>query len=179
MAKGHIKGGNFEREVCSILSAWAGCRETRQELLPFRRRSTNVQPIDGLWRGGSDIMAKADMRWPFAVEAKKDESWSMDQLFRGDGPVMNWWDQAVDNGVRHKLFPMLVFSRNKAPVYFMLEESLCQKLQRKNSEGKFRQSRSLLPLLRVVDRRGQVAGVGVIGDLITTVPFASVQTLRK
>jgi len=176
MVKGSPKGDGFELVVCRCLSRWSGFpgwEDTEARLLPFRRRSTNVQPVDGLWVGGADILAKPDRRWPFAGEAKKQEEWNFHQLFTGRGPVLDdWWVQTRYNAKKHGLLPLLIFSHNNAPLYYVLQESVWRQLQKSVVE------KDLIPVnLFALDVSGMAVVVGAISDLIRTVPYSSVQRL--
>lgn len=111
------KGCSFELEVAKALSAWWGVEKS------FRRT-----PLSGAWdpRAGGDLVAPDG--FPFTVECKKVENWDLLQLItsgrrKGDEDakclIEKHWSQAVRECQPGKR-PMLVFSRNHQPAFFML-----------------------------------------------------------
>ena len=111
------KGCKFEVEVAKALSAWWG------EERSFRRT-----PLSGAWdkRAGGDLVAPES--FPFCVEAKNVEGWELQQLItsgrrKGDEDgqclIEKHWGQAVRECQEGKR-PMLVFSRNNQPAFYMM-----------------------------------------------------------
>ena len=98
------KGYDFEREICRMLSNWSG--------ESFRRRGTGFD--------GADIICPP--WWPWSIEAKKDESWSgVEDLLRPGSSLSRWWKQAtVQAGLLGKE-PMLVWCRNRSPVWCAMD----------------------------------------------------------
>jgi hypothetical protein len=107
------KGSEFERKVAKALSQWWG-----EE---FHRT-----PMSGglHWkednRVAGDIVTPPDSLYPFTTECKKREGWDLEQVLKGTGDVEKWWNQAVADGERVKLKPLLIFSKNFAPSYVMM-----------------------------------------------------------
>lgn len=94
---GNAKGGRAEREVAAYLQQWWRRFESSAE---FART-----PKSGGWRKDlniaahfkacGDIMTTAK-RFPFCVESKWHERWSIDRVIDGKtGPHWDWWAQAV------------------------------------------------------------------------------------
>ncbi|UXR28888.1 hypothetical protein [Bacillus paranthracis] len=117
------KGSTFERKVAKELTAWWG-----EE---FHR-----VPASGGLRWGEDnrvvgdIVAPEGSDFPFTIECKKREGWNFEQLIKGTGEVTSWWLQAVTD--RERLndvtkHPLLVFSKNRSPEFYMMEYSLWKK----------------------------------------------------
>lgn len=103
------KGIRFERKVVSDII-----------------RVHNVQvvrtPLSGGWgrmKTKGDVVSDGD-EWPFFVECKNQEGWNLDQLMEGRGPVEDWWLKTVVQAEEESKFPMLVFTRNRRPVYVRL-----------------------------------------------------------
>ncbi len=121
-------------DVCRELSCWlctrGECQQCSPSQLLFRRRSTSIMPLEGHWEGRGDILHRPDVKFPFAVECKKREGWQLDDVFSIRGAPLQWWSQAERQARESHLHPLLVFTRNRRPVYVMLEEgsATCLKL---------------------------------------------------
>lgn len=138
MVDGRAKGNNFENAVCRALSLWLFPDldpKAKVAELPFRRRTTAIQPVEGHWEGRGDILHRPDLGhpWPFAVECKNIERWSFDGISNSEWPVWSWWQQAVNqaSGGKH---PFLVFTRNLKPNYVMVgvEVATCLQVEAQN-----------------------------------------------
>jgi hypothetical protein len=143
MTDGYRKGGKFMNEVCRTFSYWYYPKLSKQAKvydLPFRQRSTSIMPVEGHWKGEGDILHRPDLPhdFPFCVECKDIEGWSFDGMLTNPGwPVWKWWSQAQSQaatsnrcvGVKGpKVLPLLVFTRNRQPVYGMLSERVADAL---------------------------------------------------
>jgi hypothetical protein len=61
----------------------------------------------------------------FCVEAKCVEGWTIEgAVWSGGSVVWKWWEQAVRQAASVSRRPMLVFSRNRAPIFVMLEQGV-------------------------------------------------------
>lgn len=132
MVDGREKGNKYENAVCRVLSVWLFPDldpKTPVEHLPFRRRSTSVMPIEGHWNGAGDILHRPGLekRWPFCVECKHVEGWTLDGLFNEKWPVWSWWAQAERQAARARRRPLLVCGRNRQRDYALLraEDAAC------------------------------------------------------
>ncbi|MDP6719756.1 MAG: hypothetical protein QGF59_13935, partial [Pirellulaceae bacterium] len=114
------KGNAAEREVAKLVQQWwhkleSGCRFVRT-------------PLSGGWGGPSlraefrasgDLMTTAK-QWPFGVEVKRREGWSMRNLRQAKAsPVWKWWEQTQDAAAEMDAEPMLWFRKNRMPWYVM------------------------------------------------------------
>ncbi|QBL97953.1 hypothetical protein EauM23_00060 [Exiguobacterium phage vB_EauM-23] len=113
MKNGRNKGSAYERHIAKKLGAWWGEK--------FQRTPAS----GGLdWgkdnRVCGDIVTPPGSEFPFTVECKKRENWTMDSLFKGSKEVEKWWAQVNKDCERSGLLPMLVFSRNLQPDYVCL-----------------------------------------------------------
>lgn len=114
MFKSHEKGRAAEREVARLCQEWWGRLEPGCE---FQRT-----PVSGGWatstvrehfRASGDLMTTAE-KWPFTVEVKRRECWSMANLFDGKpSPAWTWWRQTVDQGREDGGVPMLWGRKNQ------------------------------------------------------------------
>lgn len=106
--KSKNKGSGFERQVGKILSDAFG--------VELRRT-----PMSGGWATGYDNAAGdltcLDGDFPYCVECKKSEGWRLDSLFTNDHQWFDdWWAQLIRECPSTKQ-PLLVFSRNRAPIF--------------------------------------------------------------
>lgn len=107
------KGAGFERETAKLLTDWWG--------VDFHR----VPASGGLhWkddnRVSGDIVAPPDSDFPFSVECKKVEGWNFEQIIKGTGLVTDWWSQCTRDADEFNKAPLLIFSKNRSPVFFMV-----------------------------------------------------------
>ena len=95
------KGVRWEREAAKLFAAWLGseCRRT---------------PLSGAygsgWNLGGDLMFQELL--PLYIELKNDESWRLEHLFTGTGPIFKWWEKAAGEARMNHQVPLLVFKRN-------------------------------------------------------------------
>jgi hypothetical protein len=120
-------------------------------------------------------LAKPELGWPFGVEAKKWEDWSLDGLFTNGKMLWGWWRQAKEVCEEHSLTPMLIFSRNYFPNYYMLQRKVWSTLsQEATRKGHYPGS---VTLLTAKDQDGEFVTVGALDDLIATIPYACIKKL--
>jgi hypothetical protein len=74
-------------------------------------------------RVAGDIAAPQGLDFPFVIECKKHEGWTMDHVLMNIGDPKGWWEQVVTDARRVKHVPMLIFSRNRAKDYVMVPHS--------------------------------------------------------
>lgn len=111
--KSKRKGASFELETAKLLGKWWG--------FDFHR----VPASGGLhWKGSNnvvgDIVAPLEADFPFVVECKKREEWTLENLFLNNKDIKNWWGQVVGDAKESNKIPMLVFTRNRAKTFVML-----------------------------------------------------------
>ena len=114
------KGRRAEREVAKLLADWWHPVEKNCEFKPT--------PLSGGWGGrdggvhvrahfkaSGDLMTTA-VRFPFTVEVKHRQSWSMRNLIAGrPTPVWDWWLQAERQAAEESGLAMLWFRKNNVP----------------------------------------------------------------
>jgi len=108
-----VKGSSYENKVAKLLGDWWGGKFSR------------VPASGGLqWgadqRVAGDIVPPADVYFPFVVECKKREEWTMEHVLLDIGDPKDWWKQVVMDARRIKKVPLLIFSRNRAKDFVML-----------------------------------------------------------
>lgn len=125
MKNGRDIGNNFENAVCRILASWVlpeGTVTDKTPLaqLPFRRRSTALMPTDGHWDGEGDILARPDIRFPWAVECKRDSKFGFDGLAtQAKPPLLAHVAQANAQAKRAGKDMMLFVTRPRFPVFLL------------------------------------------------------------
>lgn len=110
------KGSGYELKIAKEFSKWWEGQFART-------------PGSGSLHWGSDqriagdIVPPQGMDFPFVIECKKHEGWTLENVFLNTGEPKDWWSQVVTDARRVKLIPMLIFSRNRAKDYIMLPYS--------------------------------------------------------
>lgn len=118
---GKAKGARAELEVVRLITAWWAQIEPEAT---FKRT-----PGSGGWAKGkgrekfgtsADLVTSSKI-FPFAVEAKHRQAWSLGNVLAGKrSPVWGWWDQAIDQALETKKVPMLWFRKNHEPWRILL-----------------------------------------------------------
>jgi len=125
MKNGRAIGNRFENECCIELTRIVyGAEAVTPTMahLPFRRRSTSIVPTEGHWEGEGDIMSRPDRPFPYAVECKKDEKFTLDGLLTQSKPTLRAHiQQASEQGARADLPWLLILGRARFPKLLVLE----------------------------------------------------------
>lgn len=105
--KSRNKGGRFERQMAKELTEWWGYEFNR------------VPASGGLhWASSNnvagDIVVPSDANFPFVIECKNREDWTIENLFLNNKEIKNWWAQVVGDAKETKNTPLLIFTRNRA-----------------------------------------------------------------
>jgi len=107
------KGSGYELKTAKFMSPWWG-------------GNFNRTPGSGGLRWGSDqsiagdIVPPKGMLFPFVIECKKHEGWSIEHILLNTGKPKEWFSQVVMDARRVKKVPMLIFSRNRAKDFVMV-----------------------------------------------------------
>lgn len=121
MTNGYLKGQRYTRAVCLVLDRW-----TKSSRGSFRLRPTIVEPLDG-WAVKGDVVCAPGIRFPFTVECKNVEDWSLDALFEGRASdIASWWSQCASQAAQNRGRPLLIFSRKRRENYVMLRRVDCK-----------------------------------------------------
>jgi hypothetical protein len=107
--KSNVKGARFERQIAKLLGAQWG--------IAFERT-----PQSGGWgkmRTKGDLVSPPEVNFRYHIECKNQEGWQLDSLLSGKGDKRHrsWWDQCQGGALQDKREPLLIFSRNLAPIY--------------------------------------------------------------
>jgi len=161
LTDGKAKGDRFENEVCRALSVWlvpGDWQKAHVFTLPFRRRFTDVTPLDGHWAGQGDILHKPGIKFPFCVECKKHEGWELDGMLGNDKwPPWSWWTQAKAQALTANMIPLMFFTRNRRKVYVLMEEEIQKWLRVEPHSG---------PMLAISQSNGASLALALMDDLV-------------
>lgn len=112
------KGANYERVMAKYFSKWSG--------KDFYRT-----PGSGSWSSqrmaqdnqSGDIVAPSDIKFPFSVELKHHEGFTLDSFVRNTGEIPSFYTQNVGDATRSEKVPMLVVHKNYSPNYVSIPYS--------------------------------------------------------
>lgn len=121
----HRKGSVAENDVAKRLAQWWRPIEPDAR---FKRTPKSggwaTAAIRGDFKASGDVMTTAK-RWPFTVEVKRREGWSMHTLTQGRAsPVWQWWRQCCREADEESRIPMLWLRKNRQPWLIMLPNDL-------------------------------------------------------
>lgn len=71
-------------------------------------------------RVAGDIIPPSESDFPFVVELKKREGWTIEHILLDIGEPRDWWRQVIEDSRRVKKTPLLMFSRNRAKDFVMV-----------------------------------------------------------
>lgn len=109
--KSKRKGNRSEREVAKLLQTWWGHGDFVRTPSSGGWATKTVR--EGFRTAGDIVTNVAD--WPFTVENKSQESWSLDALMHNDGCIaFGWWKQALSETPEGS-HALLIAGRNRIP----------------------------------------------------------------
>jgi len=117
-----IKGSNYERRICRLLSEWWG--------EPIYRTPSSG---GSHWKGDGVAM---DPGFPFHIECKNRQSWQFEDLFKVKGELLKYWEQCEKDALESSKIPLLIFTKNYRPDFYMMScedvvkiEDFCNRLK--------------------------------------------------
>jgi len=119
--KSRNKGQRGERLLVKKFQEWWGSEF-------FRTPGSGSFATRGFSRKSMDVagdIVTLDEAFPFCVESKNAEGWLLAHLLSNptQGLLAKWWEQAVTQCPVDRT-PLLVFTRNHQPTYFMIAAEL-------------------------------------------------------
>ena len=115
MTNGRNKGATAERKLAKLFAAWWGSDFARTPLSGGFATAKFRED----WNACGDLVTP-DKSFPFCVESKKVEGWTLEQMLTSNKTLIHkWWEQVVNETPPGKI-PMLVFTKNHAPLYVMM-----------------------------------------------------------
>ena len=165
--KSKVKGASYELKIAKLLTSWWGAG------------TFNRAPASGALHWGrdqrvaGDIIAPPDAGFPFVIECKKREEWTMEHILLDIGQPKEWWQQVVTDARRVEKVPILIFSRNRAKDFIMIpyDPSMYDKL---NANDKA----AMITSVSITNIRDEVQYFDVIVstyDALTNVPTSEVK----
>lgn len=108
------KGAEYERKIAKALGSWWG------EQFQRTPASGGLQ-----WKKDNrvtgDIVTPPDSVFPFTIECKKREGWSLEQFLKNTGEMEEWWTQCVRDAKKIDKKPMVIFSKNFDTDYILMD----------------------------------------------------------
>lgn len=109
------KGNKAELEVARILEPWWRRLERTAVFVRTPRSGGWTQGRD-LFDARGDLMCKGAPLFPWLVEVKRREKWTLQNFEDGKPcPVWGWWEKASDDAVKAARRPMLWIRHNRRP----------------------------------------------------------------
>lgn len=112
--KSKTKGSSYELKIAKMFTCY------------WDEGDFHRVPASGGLHWGSDQRVAGDIvppekaDFPFVIECKKREEWTMDHILLDIGQPKEWWAQVVGDARRIHKVPILIFSRNRAKDFVML-----------------------------------------------------------
>lgn len=123
MVDSNRKGSEGELAVRDFITSWWADVEPG---LFARTPRSGGSHYAGEFDMAGDLMTKAE-RFPFCVEVKNRESWSLNVFLEGrQSPVWAWWAQVCRDAAKTDpaRIPMLWFKKRRMPWFVMLPREL-------------------------------------------------------
>jgi hypothetical protein len=115
-----VKGNSYENKICKILTSH------------FNEKFTRVPSSGGIHSLHAKQIAGDIVTpdwFPFVIECKKQQGWTLEQIIEGKGVFYRWWKQVCNDSKKVNKYPLLIFSKNYSQNYCALYEI---QLQNKN-----------------------------------------------
>lgn len=112
---GRKKGQTAERKLAKLFSDWWGSEFARTPLSGGFATAKFRED----WNAAGDLVTP-DKSFPFCVESKKVEGWTLEQMLTSDKTLIHkWWEQTLKETPEGRT-PLLVFTKNRAPLFAMM-----------------------------------------------------------
>jgi hypothetical protein len=111
------KGNRGEREVARIIQEWWRTLEPTAEFIrtPLSGGWATNQKAASHFHANGDLMTTSSL-FPFCVEVKWRESWSVNYFLDGrPTPPWGWWQQCVEAALKTGDVPMMWMRKNRIP----------------------------------------------------------------
>lgn len=108
------KGNRGEYQAAKLLAKWWGSDFTKTP----QSGGFSTKKFREEWGAEADVVTP-DESFPFSVEVKWHEGWSLDQILTAPkAPIWEWWEQAKDQTPDGK-YCMLAFKKNYQAFFAM------------------------------------------------------------
>lgn len=109
---GRQKGATAERYLAKLFATWWGTEFARTPM----SGGFSTAKFREDWNAAGDLVTP-DPSFPFCVESKKVEGWTLEQLLTSKKTLIHsWWAQTIKE-TPGELIPLLVFTKNRAPLF--------------------------------------------------------------
>jgi hypothetical protein len=166
MVDSRDKGARGERKALKLLEKWWGSDFAKTPSSGgFKTKKFRQE-----WNSEGDIVTP-DKTFPFAVEVKWWEGWSLDQILTAPKTsIWSWWEQAKRETSEGR-FTLLVFKKNRQDFFMMTKE------EEKHTpyQAEFTKSARI----RVLDRQEGFVYVRLFKDLLKEPTELWARKLRK
>jgi len=121
MFNSRAKGRRAEREVGKLLQQWWQQVEPGCQFCSTPSSGGWATPeLRGHFKVSGDLTTTAQ-RFPWTVEVKFREGWSLENLERAKpSPVWGWWEQALEQAHEQRAWPMLWLRHSREPWRIMV-----------------------------------------------------------
>jgi hypothetical protein len=158
--KSSRKGAKFELKVAKILmEAWGVQLERTPQSGGWGRYGT---------KGDLAADPRTHPKYPFLIEVKNQQAWSLHHLFTGQGQVNKWWVKCKVQSSMEKRIALLIFTSNLNPIYARFDRN--DKLFSFSFDGLRTRSRLLLE---------DGSAVIALDDLLQVCPKSRFQALYQ
>lgn len=123
------KGNSYELKIAKMLTDWWGGGNFSRVPASGGLHWADDQRVAG------DIIPPPKADFPFVIECKKREEWTIEHILLDIGQPREWWNQVVTDARRVKLVPLLMFSRNRAKNFIMIPYTI-EMYEELSSKGK-------------------------------------------
>jgi hypothetical protein len=154
MVDSRDKGGRGERKALKLLEKWWGSDFAKTP----SSGGFKTQKFRQEWNSEGDIVTP-DKAFPFAIEVKWWEKWSLDQILTAPKTdIWSWWEQAKRETSPDR-FTLLVFKKNRQDFFMMTREEenhttyqldfvTSSRIRVRDNQGKFSYIRLFKDLLK-------------------------------
>ena len=114
MVDSRDKGGRGESQAAKLLKKWWGSEFAKTP----KSGGFHTKKFREDWNAAADIVTP-DETFPFSVEVKWWEKWSLDQILTAPKtPIWDWWEQAKRDTPEGQ-YTLLMFKKNRQAFFAM------------------------------------------------------------
>ena len=168
---GREKGHAFENDVAKLLTTWSGILWKRT---PQSGGWSSKDIASGDLFCVSEFDKQTPLIIPISLELKKVESWEFVHFFKElDSSLLGtWWTQSVNDALAAKKIPVLIFNKNRYPIFIMLGNihiTRLEKIAGKKCDKKFTRIQCTI--------KEDYVSVIMLSDFLNWVDFKTLLTL--
>ena len=130
---GKLKGGEFERKICKLLSLWY--TENERDDVFFRSASSGAMATQRFKKGKKTSGQQGDTTSTdlegikfinkFSIELKSYKDFTLDFLvYKNKSLIHDWWKQCVVDAERENKNPLLIIKKNRREEIIIFDYNL-------------------------------------------------------